>query len=67
MWFPKFILLISLFGYFESFAGPKNVNGIVYRHVIQVTEFEKDRPSPTSIKEDETMVSKDLKITHRTL
>ena len=38
MWLLRIILFISLFGFLESLAGPKNFDGRIYKHVVMVTD-----------------------------
>ena len=59
MWLMKIFLLVSLFGFLESYAGPKNYGFKVHKHVIEVTEisFENPMPKPGPMDEEE-LVSK---------
>lgn len=64
MWFPKFILLISVFGYIESYAGPKNYDAKVYRHVIEVSDATlPEDPTTTGTEDEELMVARGSEIT----
>lgn len=55
MWLLKVILFVSVFGLFDSFAGPRNYGIKVYKHVIIVSEISLEHPfpNPTPIEEEE--------------
>lgn len=59
MWLMKLLLLVSIFGFYDSYAGPKNYGFKVYRHVIKVTEISLENPMPNpGPREDELMVAR---------
>lgn len=60
MWLMKLLVLVSLFGFYESFAGPKNYGLKVYKHVIEVTEISQEHPlpHPAPLDESEMMAAK---------
>lgn len=53
MWLMKLLLFVSLFGFYESFAGPKNYGFKVYKHIIEVTEISLENPVPKPGPHDE--------------
>jgi hypothetical protein len=63
MWLMKLLVLVSLFGDYESFAGPRNYGFKVYKHVIKVTDIslEKPMPYPSPLDEDEMMARVNVK------
>lgn len=54
MWLMKILVLVSLFTFIESYAGPKNYGFKVYRHVIEVTEISLEDPIPKPGPQDES-------------
>lgn len=57
MWLLKVGLFVCLFGFYDSFAGPKDYGVKVYRHVIEVSEIslENPMPQPSPMEEEEAV------------
>jgi hypothetical protein len=51
------VLFISIFSIFETYAGPKNFNGVVHKHTIFVTESGQENPEEEEAEEDVALVS----------
>ena len=59
MWLLKLGVLVSLFAFHDSFAGPKDFGVKVHRHVIEVTEISVESPiQKPGPREEENMVAR---------
>lgn len=61
MWLMKIFLLVSLFGFVDSYAGPRNFGFKVHKHIIEVevTDISVEQPLPHPRPADEEeMVAK---------
>lgn len=56
MWLMKIFLLVSFFGFLESYVGPKNYASKVHKHIIEVTEISLENPMPKPAKFDEEVI-----------
>lgn len=67
MWLMKIILLVSFFGFLESFADQKPTGFKIHKHVIEVTEISLENPVPDPRPiQDEEMVAR-VSVIYRTI
>lgn len=60
MWIMKVLLLVSVFGFIDSYAGPKDYGLKIYKHVITVSDISLENPLPHPFPgEDGEMVARD--------
>ena len=66
MWLLKIGLFVCLFGFYDSFAGPKDFGVKVYKHVIKVSEIslENPMPKPAPMEDEEAIARVYLKGPH---
>lgn len=67
MWLMKILLLVSLFGFVESFAGPKNYGFKIHKHVIEVTEISLENPVPNPSPIEEEEMEARVSVVYRTI